>query len=60
MRTGLLNLQDADDEQDAPKQSQSPYTKWWILWWYSYLSALQSLLWMTWSSVPDISKGAQR
>jgi MFS transporter, FLVCR family, disrupted in renal carcinoma protein 2 len=29
--------------------------KWWVLTWYSYLSALQSLLWMTFSSVPEAS-----
>lgn len=32
------------------------WARWWVLGWYSYLSALQSLIWMTWSSVPDISK----
>lgn len=31
-------------------------TRWWVLFLYSYVSGLQSLLWMTWSSVPDASK----
>ena len=30
--------------------------KWWILGWYFYLAALQSLLWMTFSSAPDVSR----
>lgn len=30
-----------------------PWVRWWILFWYSYISALQSLVWFTWSSVPD-------
>eukprot|EP00730_Choanoeca_flexa_P010314 TRINITY_DN17455_c0_g1_i1.p1 TRINITY_DN17455_c0_g1~~TRINITY_DN17455_c0_g1_i1.p1 ORF type:complete len:475 (+),score=68.02 TRINITY_DN17455_c0_g1_i1:49-1473(+) len=30
--------------------------RWWALFWYAYLSALQSLIWLTWSSVPDSSK----
>ena len=32
------------------------WSQWWILFWYFYLSALQSLLWMTFSSVPDSSR----
>lgn len=35
---------------------QGTYTAWWILLWYSYMSGLQSLLWMTFSSVPDKSR----
>lgn len=36
---------------------QTPWwAKWWVLFWFSYLSALQSLLWMTFSSVPDVSR----
>ena len=31
------------------------WSKWWVLCWYSYISALQSLLWMTYSSVPNAS-----
>ena len=30
-------------------------SRWWVLFVYSYISALQSLLWITWSSVPTAS-----
>ena len=30
--------------------------RWWILFWFAYIAALQSLNWMTYSSVPDHSK----
>ena len=39
----------------AAGASTSPHAKWLVLALYSYLSALQSLLWMTYSSVPDES-----
>jgi hypothetical protein len=32
------------------------WSAWWVLLWYSYISGLQSLLWMTYSSVPDDSR----
>eukprot|EP00038_Savillea_parva_P012408 m.204477 g.204477 ORF g.204477 m.204477 type:complete len:255 (-) comp22532_c0_seq1:825-1589(-) len=31
-------------------------SRWWVLAWFSYIAALQSLLWFTYSSVPDHSK----
>ena len=36
--------------------TKEAFTRWWILAIYSYVSGLQSLLWMTWSSVPTQSK----
>ena len=45
------------EEEHGGKQVFTLYrSRWWILLWYSYLSALQSLLWFTWSSVPDSSR----
>eukprot|EP00041_Stephanoeca_diplocostata_P008890 m.132997 g.132997 ORF g.132997 m.132997 type:complete len:487 (+) comp17519_c0_seq1:330-1790(+) len=31
-------------------------TRWWVLFWFAYISSLQSLLWFTYSSVPDHSQ----
>jgi hypothetical protein len=42
-------------EGSAYPPTASP-SAWWVLFWYSYISALQSLLWMTFSSVPDDSR----
>ena len=48
---------DDDDAAITPGAAWRPIaTRWWVLGIYSYISALQSLLWMTWSSVPDASK----
>lgn len=35
---------------------QAGWTNWYVLFVYSYISAQQSLLWITWSSVPSPSK----
>lgn len=51
----LLNS-DSLDEHPQVLTRQSSWTAWWILLWYSYLSGLQSLLWFTFSSVPDESR----
>ena len=48
------NEDDGDD--DAPQQVPDAWGRWRVLVLYSYLSALQSLLWMTFSSVPAASK----
>ena len=56
------NLYSLDTHDLIPSSSsksseyKGTYTGWWILLWYSYLSGLQSLLWMTFSSVPDKSR----
>ena len=36
--------------------AQPWWARWWVLLWYSYVSALQSLLWLTFSSVPAESR----
>jgi MFS family permease len=65
---GLARIEDGIDVEGEHLSSSSSSlashggsttTSWsalWVLLWYSYLSALQSLLWMTFSSVPDLSK----
>ena len=54
-------LGEAWEQRDAPggeaaESAAAPAWAWWVLGWYFYLSALQSLLWMTFSSVPDHSR----
>jgi CP family cyanate transporter-like MFS transporter len=46
----------ADDAVEAPPAIDPFYAKWTVLFFYSYLSGLQSLLWMTFSSVPEYSE----
>jgi len=45
-----------DDEPGEPAPMPDARARWLVLFLYAYLSALQSLLWMTFSSVPDISR----
>ena len=33
-----------------------PFCCRWVLFWFAYIAALQSLLWLTYSSVPDYSR----
>jgi hypothetical protein len=44
-----------ENTQQHPKKDER--SRWIVLGTYSYLSALQSLIWMTYSSIPDYSKG---
>ena len=44
----LLVNDDGDTARPEPR-------RWYVLFVYSYISALQSLLWITWSSVPGPS-----
>jgi hypothetical protein len=48
--------EDDDDGDDDSPQVPDAWGRWRVLFLYSYLSALQSLLWMTFSSVPAASK----
>ena len=65
MEDGLLgSLQDAGgaNDADAPtddqpgKASTPPWARWWVLALYGVLSSTQSLLWITYSSVPASSE----
>lgn len=53
-----LLVNDDIDGGDAVSQRVGPVegARFWVLFWYSYIAALQSLLWLTYSSVPDHSK----
>lgn len=56
-RYGATNSGERDEEALYPGAVGRPSgARFWILFWYSYLSALQSLLWMTFSSVPNESR----
>ena len=57
MRAALLSVQD-EEAPAAAGDAAAPASpsRWWVLFLYSALSALQSLLWITFSSVPEASK----
>ena len=55
-RSAAADGENEDDGDDAPQQVPDAWGRWRVLVLYSYLSALQSLLWMTFSSVPAASK----
>jgi hypothetical protein len=49
-------LGDDDAPAAAATATHDSWTAWWVLALYSYVSGLQSLLWMTFSSVPAASR----
>jgi hypothetical protein len=62
MRTALLSVQDGGEAAPSPPAAPAAASldRWWVLLLYSLLSALQSLLWITFSSVPEASKAFLR
>ncbi len=46
----------AEEEKQRGQVTPTSWSAWWVLFWYAYIAALQSLLWMTYSSVPDDSR----
>jgi len=53
----LSPLLDGGEYSNAPAPAKQVWWhKWWVLFLYSYLSGVQSLIWMTFSSVPAASR----
>eukprot|EP00039_Didymoeca_costata_P022489 m.346798 g.346798 ORF g.346798 m.346798 type:complete len:453 (+) comp30398_c0_seq1:59-1417(+) len=50
---GSLNSTEEDSLLHAWEPSSPEIKRWWMLFWFAYVAALQSLLWFTYSSVPD-------
>jgi hypothetical protein len=48
------SLLDTNTNEETAQVFPTSKMRWWVLLWYSYISALQSLIWMTFSSVPDV------
>lgn len=56
-KTPFLSLQEEEEESSTePVYTPPAWQAWWVLGLYGTLSALQSLLWITYSSVPSASR----